>query len=1090
MKSRMAGASLLLCAALAAAASPPAETVAVLNNRGLAHLISGRVEDAVKAFQKAAEAAPPGVAEPWLNLALSLERARRPGEALAALQKATGLPRAAVVRARLLRAAGREAEAFAAWEEARKAGILDTPSLWHLLRLQKQLRRPAAESLPVLDDLARQAPEPGALDVERAEILSELGRVEEALAAARRAASGLGLERDAELASLLQEAGAADKAGQGEEARVTLSMAGNLLRSTETYTAAAARLARFSPDSAISEEPLPVPGAPEPGKPPGPLVSAGEARVAAGARGICAGAEGFWVVGEAGAVPYTRTPEGGWRAGREVAGAYLDCLAADFDQDGLRDLALAGREALVVAWAADGAPPGRWPGTATALTAFDADRDGDTDLLAAGPGGLRLWQNGRDRTFQDASRAAGLEQAAGAAAAGALATDLDADGSPEILVERTAAPSLLLAGVQEEKVRPLPLAETRGAATLADCDHDGDLDLLAAGLLLLNDGLGGLAPRALPATAGAARLGGADLDQDGFPDLLALGTDGRLKVLRATGACAFLPWEGAPQEGLSDAAVADFDGDGRLEIAALSGEHVRFLRSPAAGTSIRLALLGTKDNTDGLDAKIDLWAGRLRLRQEMRAGTAEIGEEGPSRLLGLADRGTAEWLRVSWPNATWEGHEEVAAGPLALEQSRDLAASCPFLYAWDGERFAFATDLLGGAPLGLPVARGVRMPTDPDEYYLLPEGLAAAAGGRYELRITEELREIAYLDRVELLAVDRPAGAVVATDDGLRLPPFPPFHLYASASPRPPRAAADHHGADVRDRLLRIDGRYPDDFRWIGYQGYAEPSALTLDFDALPDPGRGFLVVTGGYYWSEADNLAISQSQTVQPRLPRLEVWRQDRWETVLDPMPFPGGRVKTLAVPLAGLPPGPVRLRISSNLRLYFDRILLATEDLPASALRVERLQPLAAELGWHGYSAPGPFDGMVPRPFVYERASDEGPFPRFEGFFTRYGDVLPLVTKTDNGSALLHHGDEVRLSFPAPPPPPAGWVRELLLYTVGWDKDAHPNTAAGITVEPLPFTGMKSYPYRAPERFPWTPELLDLQRTYQTRWIPRSIP
>jgi hypothetical protein len=57
-----------------------------------------------------------------------------------------------------------------------------------------------------------------------------------------------------------------------------------------------------------------------------------------------------------------------------------------------------------------------------------------------------------------------------------------------------------------------------------------------------------------------------------------------------------------------------------------------------------------------------------------------------------------------------------------------------------------------------------------------------------------------------------------------------------------------------------------------------------------------------------------------------------------------------------------------------------------------------------------------------------------------------------------------------------------------VGWDKDAHPNSETGTTVEPLPFHGMKAYPYTAPEHYPWTMKLREIQRVYQTRWISRN--
>jgi hypothetical protein len=125
-------------------------------------------------------------------------------------------------------------------------------------------------------------------------------------------------------------------------------------------------------------------------------------------------------------------------------------------------------------------------------------------------------------------------------------------------------------------------------------------------------------------------------------------------------------------------------------------------------------------------------------------------------------------------------------------------------------------------------------------------------GGR---DLAEELREILYLDQAELLAVDRPRDVVVASEDGIGgAPPFPPPRLVAATGARPPAGARDHGGRDVRDRLARIDGRFADGFAAIGFQGYAEEHSLTLDFDAVADRSRTVLVLTGGYYWSEAES--------------------------------------------------------------------------------------------------------------------------------------------------------------------------------------------------------------------------------------------
>ena len=50
------------------------------------------------------------------------------------------------------------------------------------------------------------------------------------------------------------------------------------------------------------------------------------------------------------------------------------------------------------------------------------------------------------------------------------------------------------------------------------------------------------------------------------------------------------------------------------------------------------------------------------------------------------------------------------------------------------------------------------------------------------------------------------------------------------------------------------------------------------------------------------------------------------------------------------------------------------------------------------------------------------------------------------------MNAGDELRLSFPAPPPPAPGWTRDFVLIGDGWVKDGDYNTSFSKTVLPLP--------------------------------------
>src|SRR5206468_1542123 len=133
-------------------------------------------------------------------------------------------------------------------------------------------------------------------------------------------------------------------------------------------------------------------------------------------------------------------------------------------------------------------------------------------------------------------------------------------------------------------------------------------------------------------------------------------------------------------------------------------------------------------------------------------------------------------------------------------------SSCPFLFSWNGTRFEFITDFLGGGEMGYLEAPGERNRPDPDEYVRVEGDRLLAREGRYDLRITNELEEALFLDRAELVAVAHPRTSDVYPNEGLRSKPEP-FRLYTVSGARPPLAATDEHGHDVLGLVSRLDRR-------------------------------------------------------------------------------------------------------------------------------------------------------------------------------------------------------------------------------------------------------------------------------------------
>ena len=85
----------------------------------------------------------------------------------------------------------------------------------------------------------------------------------------------------------------------------------------------------------------------------------------------------------------------------------------------------------------------------------------------------------------------------------------------------------------------------------------------------------------------------------------------------------------------------------------------------------------------------------------------------------------------------------------------------------------------------------------------------------------------------------------------------------------------------------------------------------------------------------------------------------------------------------------------------------------------------------------------------------------------------------------AIMFHGDEITVEFAALPPPAPGLQRTFLLYADGFGKDMDFHSAHSLTVEPLPFHGMSTYPYPPTQTYPQDETHLSYLLDYNTRRI-----
>jgi tetratricopeptide (TPR) repeat protein len=826
---------------------------------------------------------------------------------------------------------------------------------------------------------------------------------------------------------------------------------------------------------------------------------------------------------------------------------YLSRSAAfvDYDHDGDLDIFVAGLAEASKVWNTRVTPAlganlndalKETSGSKKIETIFDLARD-----LPGAPN-LLLRNNG-DGTYSDVTAQAGV--VGGGHAAAVVPTDYDNRRDVDLLVVNYGAPPALYRNMRDGTFRDVASDVGLGikgdftAAAAGDFNKDSFTDFYFAasnspGLIAASDGRGrfktSVAPQSISGATAAQFL---DYDDDGLLDLVTATSKG-LRVLRNVGggwADVSEKTSGGLARGgatpLSPRALvsADLDGDGDTDILANETTGPRLLRNEGGNRnrSLRVELAGKASNPGGVEAKIEVRAGSLQQKLETFAATPAPA---PSDVVfGLGRRESADAVRVLWPSgvvqaetesATKEGAQTIARvlpGSLKVTELDRKPSSCPYLYTWNGRSFEFITDFMGGGEMGDWEAPGRFDTPDPDEYVRIRGDQLRERDGRYELRVTNELEEALFVDRLQLVAVAHPSDTEVYPNEGLGNPTGPGFKLYATRGARPPRAATDERGRDVLNRLTRLDRKYVDDFPLLGVRGYAAEHTLTLDLSKdeggrMKDEGKAdgraassfrlhpsaFILLLTGWtdYAFSSNNVAASQ-RGMEMKLPSLQVKdREGKWRTVIESIGFPVGRPQTVTVDLTGKFLSASReVRIVTNMRVYWDQALV-DDSGGDSPVRVERLEASSAILRERGFSAEVSRDGREPYSYDYARVNADSSWKFFTGRYTRLGDVRELLTKTDDMFVVSKPGDELALSFDATSlePLPAGWTRTFLLYADGFSKEMDINSASPHEVAPMPFHGMKRYPYAAPESYPSDEAHQNYLELYNTRVVASPLP
>ncbi|MGC1104950.1 MAG: CRTAC1 family protein [Candidatus Acidiferrales bacterium] len=338
---------------------------------------------------------------------------------------------------------------------------------------------------------------------------------------------------------------------------------------------------------------------------------------------------------------------------------------------------------------------------------------------------LRLWHNNGNGTFTDVTKQAGLYDST-SKSLGISVFDANNDGWPDIFVSNDTEPNKLYInnhnGTLTEKAvlsgvgfSENGVARAGMGVAASDYDHSGYSSILVSNFsnqmlaLYHNEGNGLFvdeAPHSEIGRSSLLTLGFGcfffDYDNDGWPDIFV--ANGHIQrdiqevqrqvhyaepplLFRNLGGGKFA--DVTTEMGASfnvprvarGAAYADLYNDGKLDIliSTNAGAPALFRNEGGSNRSLRIKLIGTKSNRDGIDSEVRVTSSGVAQHKMLTSGSSYLSSSELVLTFGLGQNADAQEVEVHWPSGRVDHLKNVSGGQtITVKEGSGIVAAKPY----------------------------------------------------------------------------------------------------------------------------------------------------------------------------------------------------------------------------------------------------------------------------------------------------------------------------------------------------------------------------------------------------------------------------